>query len=230
VGPRNLSSILDLDPAAAAIVGRYLAVLDSRISASRRAREQIVAEIADGLACAVAHEMERGVPADVAAQAAVAEYGDPAALAAAFARQLVPVAAHRIGIGLVSTGPLVGAAWVAAYASTGRDWPAQISAILSRAPAYPLVLFITVPAALVAITATGRAARRLAIPTSVTTGAAMTATLGCILGDLSLLGLALGRTSASIGLTMLAMGASLVRLTATGVAGHRLARLRAAGN
>jgi hypothetical protein len=57
---RQLSA-LGLDPDAAAVVEAYLAELDSRLPASRRVRGAIVAEIADGLACAVADQIEAGI-------------------------------------------------------------------------------------------------------------------------------------------------------------------------
>jgi hypothetical protein len=52
---------LGLDPADARIVGDYLAAVGSRLPIGRRTREEILTELAHGLACAVAEEIERGL-------------------------------------------------------------------------------------------------------------------------------------------------------------------------
>jgi hypothetical protein len=66
-----------LAPAAARIVGVCLAELEARLLAGRRARKEILLEIADGLTCAVEEHMQRGLSAEAAACTAVAEFGDP---------------------------------------------------------------------------------------------------------------------------------------------------------
>jgi hypothetical protein len=221
-------SALGLDPPSTEVVGGYLAVLASHLPTGRRARAVILAEIADGLACAVEDRVARGEPAQAAATAAVAELGDPRTLAVAFARQLGLDAAHRLGAGLVVTGPLVGLAWVAARASGGSDWPARVAGVLSANPLFVAILTVTVPAAVIAITGSGRFARRRRVPPRRATGAALVAAIGCVAGDLSLLAAAASHPPDSPAFLTLAAMASLVRLSAASWASHRIVRLRAA--
>jgi len=225
-------SSLGLEPAAARVVGEYLDVLGSHLPVGRRARIGIRAEIADGLACAIEGRMVRGEPARSAAVAAVADLGDPRELALAFAGQLGPVTAHRLGVALVGSGPLVGLIWVAARSDGGSDWPARVGTVLAAVPLYPPILAVTVPAAVVAIAGAGWFARRWPLPRRLVTAAAVVAAIGCAAGDLSLLTAAVvsqpvGRPAPA--LVVLAAAASVVRLSAVSWAGRRIVRLRAAG-
>jgi hypothetical protein len=217
-----------LAPAVAHIIAGYLAELESHLPAGRRARREILLEIADGLGCAVAERTEQGQSVEEAARTAMAAFGDSRTVAAAFTRQLGPRAAHRLGAGLVLTGPLVGLTWVVSYATAGQDWSSQILDVLSAMPQYPLILAVTVPAAMIATTGAGWAARHLDVPPRVVTGAAIVAAVGCVAGDLSLLVAAmLSHNLTATSLTALAMAASVVRLSAAGWAGRRIALLRA---
>jgi hypothetical protein len=229
--PHDLDA-LNLDPTATQIIGGYLGELESRLPAGRRARIQILTEIADGLACATEQHTGRGESPQAAAHAAITEFGDPRAMAAAFTRQLGPATAHRIGVGLVVTGPLVGLIWVSANATAGLDWQSQIVSVLSSMPLYPLILAITVPASMIAITGSGWAARHLAVPPRVVTGAAMVAAIGCVAGDLSLLSAAVvGHLPVPAApVNLIAAAVSVVRLSAAGWAGRRIAQLRTAVN
>lgn len=231
--PRELNS-LGMDAAATAVIGRYLSALDAALPGGRRARREFLTEIADGLACAVTDAGERGVSAHDAATAAVRECGDPHTVAMAFAGRLGPAVAHRLGIGLVLAGPFIGLIWVSAYASDGPGWPARIAQVLSTMPQYPLILAVTVPAALVATTGAGRAARYLTVPSRRVTGAALVAAIGCVAGDLSLLTMSvtdhLLAAHGPVGLVVLAVTASLVRLSVAAWAGRRITGLRAAVN
>jgi hypothetical protein len=223
-----------VDPAVADVIGGYLAVLESRLPAGRRYRARTLAEIADGLACAVLELTDAGAAPAVAVRRAVAEFGDPRVLAEGFARQCGAVAAHRLGLGLVATGPLVGLTWVAAYANGGVGPRTQIAALLSAVPQLALILAVTVPAAIVAATGSGWVARVVRVPARVATGAALAAAIGCAAGDLSLLLTTLldHRLSPAgpAGLLVVAVAASAVRLSAAGSAGRRVARLRAAAH
>jgi hypothetical protein len=222
-----------MDPAAADVISGYLTTLGSRLPPGRRYRARILAEIADGLACAVAERTSAGVAPAVAACCAVAEFGDPRELAGAFARQRGAVTAHRLGMALVATGPLVGLTWVAAYATgeAGLLW--QAAGLLSALPQLALAVAVAVPAAIIAATGAGWAARRVRVPVRVVTGAALVAAIGCVTGDLSLLLTALldHRPSGAgpVGLIVVAAVASVLRLSAAGWAGRRVAWLRAAG-
>jgi hypothetical protein len=223
---RQLNAV-GLDPAAAEVIGGYLTELEYRLPGGRRYRARILAEIADGLACAVLDRTDAGAESGVAARAAAAEFGDPRQLAAAFARQLGPVTAHRVGLALVATGPLVGMTWLAAYAN-------GVAGLLSAMPQLVLILAVTVPAAITAAAGAGWAARHLALPARVVTGAALTAVIGCVAGDVSLLlTVILGHRPSALahgGLLALAAVASGIRLIGAGWAGRRVSRLRVAGH
>jgi hypothetical protein len=232
--PHDLTP-LGLDDDATRIVGAYLAELESHLPIGRRTRREVLAEIADGLACAVSDRVRDGQTPLRAAHAAVAEFGPASTVAAAFGAQLGPVVSHRLGLGLVLTGPLIGLTWVAATTSNGPDLQSRIASLLSAVPLLPLVLAVTVTAAVIAVTGAGWPARHLvATPARVVTNAARVAAVGCIAGDLILL------SNAILGgawplhtpavLVALAAGSSLTRLTLAALAAHRIARLRAVAN
>jgi hypothetical protein len=190
----------------------YLRELSANLVVSRRARALIVAEIADGLACATQANIARGLAPEEAARAAVAEFGDPRWLAAGFAREHVAVAARRIGLGLVLSGPLVGGIWAAALGAGRGSWPGKVTAALSATGLFPLILVATVVAALLAVRGAGAAAHL--------------ATVGCLLGDLCLIAVAVTLPWWT-GMLAVAMATSLFRAALAGAALRRIARLRA---
>jgi hypothetical protein len=224
---RRAASEPEIGPIAA-----YLAAVDRGVPAGRRARRAIVTELADGLACSVQAHVDAGLPADEAAVAAVAEFGDPRELAANFAHQLAGSTAHRTGLALVVTGPMVGLTWVAAYAAhSGAGWREQIAAVLTAVPSLAVILVVVVPAAIVAAAGAGRLARRVPVAARAAATAAVLAAFGCVAGDAMLLSTAvvtaLHRPSWTV-LVGVAVGVSTVRLAAAATAGRRCALLRAA--
>jgi hypothetical protein len=224
--PRDLNTA-GIDPAAAVVIGGYLTTLESGLPIGRRQRARILAEVADGLISTMLANADAGSTPEDAAREAVTEFGDPRLLATEFARQLGPVCAHWIGVGLVATGPLVGLTWLAASA-------AQLTSLLSALPPLALILSLTIPAAIVAITGAGWAARRLSVPGRAVTAAAIVASIGCMAGDLSLLLATIaGHGPAAAGpahMTAVAVAASTLRLSAAAWASRRVARLRAAAH
>ncbi|MEV0267957.1 permease prefix domain 1-containing protein [Hamadaea sp. NPDC050747] len=184
------------------------------------ARAGLLDEIADGLACAIETRTAGGGPVDEAAQAAVAEFGDPRQLAAGLLRQVAAMRARRIGAGLVITGPLVGAAWVTAYAAPGGI-PASVSALVSAVPLLIVALGVAVPCALLAYAAGDR--RFAALLGRAGAPAGLVATVACCCADLLLLthATAVGQG----GLVLVAACVSAVRLALTATLGLRLARV-----
>ncbi len=101
-------------PAPGLIPG-YLTALSAQLPAP------IVEELADGLDQTFQHYLNQGLDPDAAAGAALAEFGEPHVIVAAFAR-LSPArgAARR----LLATGPVVGACWgTALITSQAWRWP-----------------------------------------------------------------------------------------------------------
>lgn len=75
--------------------------------------------------------------------------------------------AHRVGVGLLTTGPLIGACWLAALTG-GPGSPMvglrpfdRVPALFTQIPMFPVVLLLIIPAAAVALAGAGagRAAR-----------------------------------------------------------------------
>ena len=96
----------------ASLITDYLSVLSAQLPAP------VVEELADGLDETHQHYLTQGLTPDAAAGAAVAEFGEPQIIVAAFIR-LSPArhAARR----LLAAGPVVGGCWAAALI-TGRAW------------------------------------------------------------------------------------------------------------
>jgi hypothetical protein len=94
------------------LIRDYLAVLAAQLPAP------IVDELADGLAETYQSYLRQGLALDLAAESAVAEFGDPLVIGAEFAR-VNP--ARRGARRLLLTGPVVGGCW-AAVLITGRAW------------------------------------------------------------------------------------------------------------
>ena len=94
------------------LITDYLSALSAQLPAP------IVEELADGLDETHQHYLTQGLTPDAAAGAAVAEFGEPQVIVAAFTR-LSPArhAARR----LLAAGPVVGGCWAAALI-TSRAW------------------------------------------------------------------------------------------------------------
>ncbi len=98
------------------LISSYLAVLAAELPAS------IVEELADGLAETHRAYLRQGLAPEFAAESAVAEFGEPRAILAGFAR--VNPARHAARR-LLGIGPAVGACWAAALL-TGRPWAGSV--------------------------------------------------------------------------------------------------------
>ena len=97
------------------LIASYLAALSARLPAG------IVDELADGLAETHQAHVNQGLPDGPAVEAAIAEFGEPDIIVAAF---LHASPARLTTRRLLATGPLVGACWAAALiTSRAWDWP-----------------------------------------------------------------------------------------------------------
>lgn len=191
-----------------------------------------MAELEDGLwTAAIAHQT-RGLPPEEAARAAVAEFGDPRIIGAGFAQELAAGTGRRVGLALLTTGPLVGMSWLlmaaATWRWTGQELPAALGLV---AALVGLALVVAVPAAVLSVAVSGRLSRWLPTGPQVGPTAAAVAASACVAGDLVLLGGLLASTVVTGGVAwpaaLLAAGASSTRLSLAGRAARRCLAARA---
>lgn len=231
-GPGIGAALPRLAPAARPAVEQYLAEFERALPGSRRAKAAIVAEIGDGLLAGIEEHEDRGAAPAHAAELAVAEFGDPRDLAADFAAELAGATAHRVGLALVGTGPVVGLIWLATFAAgSGLSWRDEVASIWSAIPAYTFVLLLVVPAAMLATAGAGPAARRLRVDPRLAAAAASFAAAGCVVGDATLItGLVAvsAHRAAPSWLAAAAVCVSVIRLSIAAAAARRCALLRAA--
>jgi hypothetical protein len=109
------------------LTSAYLAVLSAQLPAP------IVTELADGLDQTHQHYLNQGLDPDAAAKAALAEFGEPQVVVAAFTNASP---ARRAARRLLATGPMVGACWGTALI-INRAWtwpvPAGVRVLLGMA-------------------------------------------------------------------------------------------------
>jgi hypothetical protein len=101
------------------LIGNYLTALSAQLPAP------VVEELAGGLDETRERYLEQGLDPDAAASAALAEFGDPDVIVAAFTR---PSPARRAARRLLATGPVVGGCWgLALITSRAWTWPAPVA-------------------------------------------------------------------------------------------------------
>lgn len=103
----------------AELVEGWLAEFAAGLRGPARVRAGVVAELRDGLLEAVDAHRDGGLAPAEAARAALREFGEPAAIAAAFAPEMAARAARRTAAALIGTGPLVGLLWGLALVASG---------------------------------------------------------------------------------------------------------------
>jgi hypothetical protein len=219
----------------------YLAAVATRLSGPARAQRNIVAELRAGLLDGMEARCSTGLPTGKAAAATVVEFGDPRQVGDAFRPELAASSARRIAIGLVATGPVVGALWaVAAIAShielrDALPWQ-WVNAPPDSILVFPLVaaaVAATAWAALVTVAATGRLTRWLPLRPRLAPTAAAVAGFSAVAADaigFLLLASQLAAAPASIApfpITLAAI-ASLIRLVLARRAARRCLTARAA--
>jgi hypothetical protein len=221
-----------------AVIDRYLATVATRLAGPARSRQAILTELHDGLLEAADAHQARGLPPAQAAAEATTEFGDPGALAAAFAPELAAAHARRTAMALIRSGPLVGLLWVTALATSHLatlpgppwQWPHPPTGLWVVFPLVALAVLVGVPAGLLAVAATGRLGRWL--PNRLAPTAAATIAIAGITIDLTLLGMLTAWTIIAPGRlawtpVILAVAASLLRLGYGGRATRRCLAVRA---
>ena len=99
---------------------------------SRQLPGQVVEELADGLEETYRRHLGLGLAPDAAAEAAVAEFGDPELIAAGFTRAHP---ARRAALRLLAAGPAVGLCWAVALI-TSRAWTGRSRRRPASCPAW----------------------------------------------------------------------------------------------
>jgi len=217
-------------------VADYLAAVAAQLTGPPSARAAVTDELRDGLMEALEAHQGHGCSQAQATAAVIAEFGDPDTVAAAFGRELAAVQARRVALGLLVTGPLVGLAWIAAVAANALPpWRHQLTGPWLALPLVGLALAVAGPTLGLTVAATGRLGRRLGRVVDRATlppTAAAVAALAAVLADLTLLGIITGQALTSPGSyvwapVIVAVGASLTRITLAGRAARRCLATRA---
>jgi hypothetical protein len=86
-------------------VADYLAAVTAQLTGPAAARVAVTDELCDGLLEALETHQGHGCSQAEATAAAIAEFGDPAAVAAAFGPELGAVQARRVALGLGAGHP-----------------------------------------------------------------------------------------------------------------------------
>ena len=225
------------DPTSRDAVADYLTAVTTQLTGPPAARAAVIDELRDGLLEAVETHQARGCSHAEATAAAIAEFGDPHTVAAAWGPELGAVQARRVALGLLVTGPLVGLAWIAAVVVNALPpWHHQLIGPWLALPLVGLALAVAGPALGLAVAATGRLGRRLSRVVhraSLPPTAAAVAALAAVVADLTLLGIITGHALTGPGSSVwapviVAASASLTRVTLAGRAARRCLATRAA--
>lgn len=147
----------------------YLSQVAAALPGPARARADIVAELRGGLLDATDAHRRAGLAPPAAAQAAVAEFGHPAQVAAAFRPGLAATQARHVAATLLVTGPLIGLLWATAarashigvHDAPPWQWTGMPPAAPIAFPLFAAVFIITVWTAFITLAATGRLTRWL---------------------------------------------------------------------
>jgi len=222
------------DPAARRVLDGYLADLAARLPGPDRARQAVLAELDDGLVDATEVHLAAGLAPVAAARAAIAEFGDPPTLAAAFAPELAGAQARRSALTLVRTGPLVGGLWlVALAASQAPPWRHELTGVWVGLPVVGAAVLTAGLATLLVVAATGRPSRWLPTRPTLAPAAAAAVGIAAVVVDLAMLGMLTGQAvtgPAALAWIPAAVAAlaSLTRLVLAGRAARRSLAARAA--
>jgi hypothetical protein len=188
----------------------YLSDLAAQLPGPRRRREAILTELRDGLEQATKDRIATGLAPDLAAAAAITQFGSPGAVADAFAGELTTAYARRTSACFIATGPLVGIWWLLLLHPS--PWRTGLIAFVSAIPVIPLIV-AAIAAAGGTLATTGRLMRWLP-----ETGPrrALAATIAiamlCMIIDLTMIIMIMGSRAPSRPLMIIAVAASLTRI------------------
>jgi hypothetical protein len=195
----------------------YLSEMANHLVAPAAKRRAVVEEVRDGMLEAVASYRGRGLPQAEATRAAIAEFGGPCTIAAAFQQELGARQARRAALTLMASGPIVGIAWVIGLAVSYLP-PGQyhMSGPWWALPLAGVAIVVGIPGLIVTIVATGRLGLRLALPPDLPAKGMSVASAAAVVTDgtmLTIAALSFSLTSASPLFALVpAVAASAVRI------------------
>lgn len=156
-----------------------------RLPGPARLRDDILAELSDGLLEAADAGERAGADRDEAIRLAVQGFGDPRALAASFTPELMLARGRRTALALLASTPIVVALWIAAARSRGSTGVSRLFDSPADHLAAGLLLLAQAICGAWTIVVTGRAGRWLhAPPVTSLLGAAAVGAL-TVVGDLA---------------------------------------------
>jgi hypothetical protein len=227
-------------PVAGPAVERYLAEVSAGLPGPARAQAGVLAELRSGLLDAADAHRSAGVPSAQAAEAAIAEFGDPGEIAGGFRAEIAAGQARRVAVMVLVTGPLVGLVWLAeaaaghpgAHLGLPWQWAGLFPPPGLLLVAIAVAVAVTAWGALGGIASTGRLTRWLPDRPRRAPMAAAVAGLGAVGADalgLTLLAAQLATVPGKLSpvLAAAAAAASLARLMFAGRAARRCLVLRA---
>jgi len=100
-------------------IDHLLMATSARLPGPAGAREDILAELRDGLVEAAEANKQKGMRHGEAVQLALRQFGDAKTLAAAFWPEMAAAQARRVVLALFATAPIVAALWASAARSRG---------------------------------------------------------------------------------------------------------------
>jgi hypothetical protein len=207
------------------VIESYLDELGALLDTSVHRRGAILRELEDGLWEAVCDNVDRGMSPAQAALAATSSFGSPVIVAREFEGELATARTRRTAVLLLRTGPVVGLLWLATAATSHMGPPAWKGPWVAL-PAVALALLVGIPAAMLAVAATGRLGLRIPTLRALAPVAAATSGMLAVAIDLTLLGtaaafLVTAPGAPPWGLLACACAASLGRLALAGRASRR---------
>jgi hypothetical protein len=221
-------------------VDAYLRAVATGLPGPPRTRSDILAELRSGLLDDVDARRSAGLPLQAAAEAAIAEFGDPSQVASAYRPHLAMMQARRTAFALAVTGPVVGLLWAAAAIASHISirhappwqWPGAPPLSSAAFPAAAVCVLVVVASAVATIAATGRLTRWLPERPAVATTSAAVAGFGVAAADLAVLALLVSQLTSHPGTlapfpVAAATAASLTRLTLARRAARRCLATRA---
>jgi hypothetical protein len=201
-------------------VADYLAEVEVALPGPRRARHDLMTELADGLVDATHHYRRQGLPPLDAARRAIRDSGPSALVGAEFAALMHRWRARRTAQTLLATGPPIGLLWLVVLVP-GRG----PGALMTRLPLLAGVVCLAIVASAATLLMTGPAPRWLPPVRIDPLHAAATACAAAALCDLMVLAVAAQTVlhgSATSWTWAIAATASLTRLAYAPNAARRL--------